>query len=90
MCKVEKETWIKLDQLEEDCQKLITQVEKKAETLVSLKTHYSAGQSENCCPHSFNVIATRTLFSQSGIVKVGMMMLNCPITPILTSISKQN
>ena len=36
MCKVEKETWLKLDQLEADCQKLITQVEKKAETLVSL------------------------------------------------------
>ena len=50
MCKVEKETWIKLDQLEEDCQKLITQVEKKAETLVSLKTHYSAGQSEKLLP----------------------------------------
>ena len=36
MCKVEKETWLTLDQLEADCQKLITQVEKKAETLVSL------------------------------------------------------
>ena len=36
MCKVEKETWIKLDKLEEDCQKLITQVEKKADALVSL------------------------------------------------------
>ena len=35
MCKVEKETWIKLDQLEEDCQDLIDQVETKAETLVS-------------------------------------------------------
>ena len=34
MCKVEKETWLNLDQLEEDCQELITQVEKKAETLV--------------------------------------------------------
>ena len=38
MCKVEKETWIKLDQLEEDCQGLITQVEKKADALVSLVT----------------------------------------------------
>ena len=35
MCKVEKETWIKLDQLEEDCEDLIDQVETKAETLVS-------------------------------------------------------
>ena len=38
MCKVEKETWIKLDKLEEDCQGLITQVEKKADALVSLVT----------------------------------------------------
>ena len=36
MCKVEKDTWIKLDELEEDCQGLITQVEKKADSLVSL------------------------------------------------------
>ena len=36
MCKVEKETWIKLDQLEEYCQDLIDQVETKAETLVML------------------------------------------------------
>ena len=35
MCKVEKKRWIKLDQLEEDCQKLIIQVEKKADALVS-------------------------------------------------------
>ena len=36
MCKVEKEAWLKLDQLEENCQELITQVERKAESLVSL------------------------------------------------------
>ena len=36
MCKVEKGAWLKLDQLEENCQELITQVERKAESLVSL------------------------------------------------------
>ena len=36
MCKVEKETWLKLDQLEADCQDLIDQVETKAKTLVML------------------------------------------------------
>ena len=36
MCKEEKETWLKLDQLEADCQDLIDQVETKAKTLVML------------------------------------------------------
>ena len=36
MCKVEKGAWLKLDQLEQDCQELIKQVETKAESLVSL------------------------------------------------------
>ena len=37
MCQEEKEAWLKLDQLEEDCKELIKQVETKAETLVSSK-----------------------------------------------------
>lgn len=36
MCRSEKETWQKVDQVEEECQSLIRQVEAKADDLVSI------------------------------------------------------
>ena len=37
MCSLEKETWFDLDEMEQECGKLLEQVEKKAERLVRLK-----------------------------------------------------
>ena len=37
MCSLEKETWFDLDEMEQECDKLLEQVEKKAERLVRMK-----------------------------------------------------
>ena len=37
MCSLEKETWFDLDEMEQECNKQLTQVEKKAERLVRIK-----------------------------------------------------
>ena len=38
MCFLDNETWFDLDEMEQECGKLLEQVEKKAERLVRIKT----------------------------------------------------